>query len=415
MSSSRKASFIAYAKQWTVLGRDARMMLIYTVIRFLGFSVRSLFGNLYLLSLGYEQDFIGLLMSISAFPAIFLSLPAGFMVQRLGSRKSTIISGLAGAVAMTMIALSTSRSMLLVSYFINGCVLALNSVASFPLVAECAEPENQTMVFSAQHSVRTLTTFVGSLIGGFMPGSFALLLTVDPESAVAYRATLLASIAFMLIALIPLFILQDRPRIVSTRTSSTRQVWHLLPKWLKLVANNVLISVGAGFFVPFFNVFFKEAVGVSDEALGTIFALAALLTGLTTLLAPYFSKRWGVERSVVILQLASIPVMLAMGFIRWAPAVVVAHWVRMAIVRVASPLSWSVMMEQVPQEDRGVLNGLTMTLTKVITTIVPYISGMIQVRYGFAPLFVIGAVIYVIASATMYWFYIREPAAAAAA
>jgi predicted MFS family arabinose efflux permease len=290
-----------------------------------------------------------------------------------------------------------------------GCVQALTSVAMFPLVAECANADNRTQLFSAQHSTRTLVTFAGSLLGGVLPTAFAMALGVRLESAPAYRATLITGIVVMLLGLVPLFFIPDRPRKAPTRFANSWEVLRNFPQWAKVIANNALILVGASFFVPFFNVFFKEAVGVSDAVLGTIFAVASLMTGFTTLAGPYLSRRWGLAKSVVWLQLASIPFMLIMGSVRWLPAVVLAHWIRMAIVRAASPLSWSFMMGQVSEDEHGVVNGLIMTLSKVSSTIVPYVSGLLQVRYGFAPSFWLGAGVYVIASALMYWFFVHQP------
>ena len=52
--------------------------------------------------------------------------------------------------------------------------------------------------------------------------------------------------------------------------------------------------------------------------------------------------------------------------------------------------------------ERPVMSGLAQTFDRTGSSIMPYLSGLIQVRYGFAPLFIGAGSVYLISALLMY-------------
>ena len=392
----------SYGTTWADLSRDARLVLWYTVVDGIGFSIMGLFSNLYILSLGYQPDLVGLLLTVNALPAILLSLPVGLVANRLGLKRTLVIGRGGLALSLVALSLSTSQPGLIIARLLGGCAQVMVNVALYPLLTHCCEPDARPMLFSAQRAAQTLIGVIGSMVGGWLPAAFALLLVADPESALAYRSTMLFSTGFMFLALWPLSRLSDPPTVVVSPDRRSPGVRHSLPRWGRIILPRVLVMIGAGLFVPFMNVFFKEEIGVSNAQLGTIFAMANLITGIATLGGPAVARRLGTVRAIVALRIVPLPLMLILAFSRSLPLVVLTHWARTAITRMTDPLSYLFVMEQVDEEERPVMSGLAQTFDRTGSSIMPYFSGLIQVRYGFGPLFVGAGIIYLISALLMY-------------
>ena len=402
MSTKCKRLWQRANQAWAGLEESARLILIYTLISSLGFSILQLFTNLYILSLGYQQDFLGLLLSITSLPAIALSMPVGFLANRVGSKRVLLWGRWATAGTLALFALSTSAPALIITRLLNGLAQILVNVALFPLLTQCCPPEQRTALFSGQRAFQTFASVIGSLVGGFLPNWFASLLGVGPESMLAYRGTLLVAIVFMAASALPLSRIRVGERIHARRRYPGLAIFGMLPKWGRIIAPNVLIILGASLFVPFLNVFFREEFGVSNASLGSIFAMMNLVIGLATLGGPWVVRRLGLVRAIVTLQITPLPLMVVMAFSRFLPLVLVCHWVRAAIARMSGPLASLFIMEQVSDDERSLINGLEQTANRLGSATMPYISGVIQVNYGFAPLFLGAGAIYLVASLLLY-------------
>src|SRR5450432_479038 len=77
------------------------------------------------------------------------------------------------------------------------------------------------------------------------------------------------------------------------------------------VTGVVLISLGRGFFLPYFNLYFVKHLGASPALFGVIDGTANALTALLTLGAPWLAVRIGKINTIAITRLIGIPLLLA--------------------------------------------------------------------------------------------------------
>lgn len=392
------------------LSRNAKLFLVMTAISGLGNGIFMLFLNLFVLARGNDEAFLGLLMSLMSLSVLVLGLPMGILADRLGRKQALLLGGLISTVASLVAILSPADWPLVVAMVALGAGNALYMATGPAFMAENATEEERPTLFSLQSGLSMLVAFAGSAIGGPLPAAFASLLRVPPESAAAYRVTLLAAEGMMAFSFIPLLMVRgQRPRL-SKQEGQRAPSLRALPmrrKMFQLLLPELVIGLGAGLLIPYLNVFFKRRFAIPDSLLGLTFAVSQLLMGLATLAAPMLAERWGKVRTVVVTELASLPFLLVLGFVPVLPVAIAAFWLRGTLMNMAGPLYTAFAMEQIPEEERGKGGALLGLAWSIGQGIGPGISGLVQRSVGFSPLFLATGTTYLTAALLLQAFFGR--------
>jgi predicted MFS family arabinose efflux permease len=178
------------------------------------------------------------------------------------------------------------------------------------------------------------------------------------------------------------------------------------PVTLKLTFPNLLIGFGAASLIPYMNVFFNEKHAISDQTLGILFSLLSLTTGIGSIFSPRLEKLLrGKIAAVTTTQAISQFFLLLVGFSPRYSLAALGFLVRGTLMNMAVPLFDAFSMEQVPEQDQGAVNSLRTISWQLGWTIGPFLSGIVQVRYGFAPLFISTAALYSIATLLTWIFF----------
>jgi predicted MFS family arabinose efflux permease len=175
---------------------------------------------------------------------------------------------------------------------------------------------------------------------------------------------------------------------------------------VKLATPNFLIGIGAAILIPYMNVFFKDRYQISDSLLGLLFSLSSLFIGIGSIIGPRLTTQLGGKiRTVAFTQLASVVFMLMIGFV---PSLWIAGFsvlMRSALMNMSSPLYSAFCMEQTPEHQQGFVSSVMNVAWQVGWSVGPFVSGLVQVRYGFAPLFITTTVLYLLAVSVMWRFF----------
>ena len=186
-------------------------------------------------------------------------------------------------------------------------------------------------------------------------------------------------------------------------------VWKVLlrPLTLKLAIPNLVIGLGAATLVPYFNVFYAERFKMGDASLGILFSLGSLLTGIGCVIGPRLVGNLGGKvRTVVLGQGASLVFLLIIGFSPWPWLSVIGFLARGALMNMVAPLFDAFALEQSHEAEHGAVNSIRNLAWNVGWAVGPYISGVVQQRYGFSPLFVSTAILYGL-GITLTWIFFR--------
>jgi MFS family permease len=257
------------------------------------------------------------------------------------------------------------------------------------------------------------SVFVGNWVGGYLPSWIARFQSVDPTSSAAYGGALLAIGSAAVLGLVPLMML--RP----ARTKGVKKIQegdgfapfkYALenPKLLtRLLLPSLIISIGAGLFMPFMNVFFRVVHQQSDQVIGTLFAWGSLAMGVGLLIAPPIADRIGKIKLVVATQGLAIPFMMVLGFAPtfWMSAA--AYYVRLTLMNMSNPIYQTFVMEQVGASARATVASLVSMVWSFGRALSPTISGAVQVKYGFGPPFAAAIALYAVAVFSYWVFFLR--------
>ena len=398
-----------YIQPIRTFNRDARLFLWMTIISGIILSGWQLFFNIYMLQSGVTREFLGIVNSLPSLTGLLLGIPIGRLSDRIGRRQAIIISIVFSSFSFLGQVTFKQPVLILIMSGLTGIFNMFLIVSVSPLMMKLSNLDNRTMLFSLNYGVQTLAGAVGSLFAGQLPGLFGGLLHVGSTSADAYRAVLITTILLGTTALIPIWLMKE-PQTLPTQpkpgSASTSPKSGLTRLTVKLATPNFLIGIGAAILIPYMNVFFKDRYQISDSLLGILFGLSSLFIGIGSIIGPRLTTQLGGKiRTVAFTQLASVVFMLMIGFV---PSLWVAGFsvlMRSALMNMSSPLYSAFCMEQTPERQQGYVSSVLNVAWQIGWSVGPFLSGLVQVRYGFAPLFITTTVLYLMANATMWLFF----------
>lgn len=388
-------------------GRNARLYILFSFASGFSIAVYSLFFNLYVISLGKSSSFLGILVALPMAMNLLFALPAGLLGDRIGYKRGLLVGTFLTIASIVGIALSSSSSGLITFSVVSGLGNSLIWVMGAPFMMENSLEEGRTHLFSVQFSMNTFSGFFGFLIGGSLPVFFAHFLGGAAGDAIPYRATLLVSAGLMGVAFMPLFFLHKSKREGHSEAVHLREAFSEPRLTAKLLIPEIVIGLGAGLLVPYFNIFFKQTFALSDSLLGTLFAGQSIAIGLATLTGPLLAARWGKIRAVAATQLASIPFLLLLGYSSFLTVAAVGFLARAALMNMGGPLYSAFAMEKIAPRRRAAINGILTMSWSGSFALSNWISGHLQGTVGFSPLFVMTCIAYVIGATLTYIFFAR--------
>ena len=154
------------------------------------------------------------------------------------------------------------------------------------------------------------------------------------------------------------------------------------------------------------NVFYKVRFSISDADLGLLYSLSDLLIGIGSLMAPWLASRLGGKvRAVAVTQLGSLVFLLVTGFAPFLWLSSAGYLLRTGLMNMSSPLYSAFCMERTPEHRQGLVNSILSLSWNIGWAVGPFISGIVQQRYGFAPLFIATAILYFVAVTIIWTFF----------
>ena len=393
--------------------RNVKLYLVSTIFRAASTGAWSLLLNLYLDSLGLSVAFIGLTNTLFTAFSVVCSIPAGLIADRIG-RKRAMVIGLTGiALSRLGVAVFSKGWLIAASSTLFGIVGPLFFTSVPPFLTENSRPRDRAMLFTVDASLMNLASFVATTGGGYLPRLLGAILGVGPESAPAYRGAMLAAAGGMAAGLVPVLALHGRQSPAFPRRAA-----RLLPRtWprfsdprlmARILIPRLLNGFGAGLVFPFLNLFYKQQFGVSDAALGWILGVTSVTVALMQLVGGAIAERQGKIRATLVARAVATPMMLIMGFVPSLPLVAAANWVRSGLMRLGGPLYMAFVMEQLDESERATGSSLMAMTWDLGWSTAPYVSGLVQVQWGFGPLFVATTALYGLSVVCVYRFFGRR-------
>lgn len=461
--------FIEYLRQFGRFSRNARLYLMNNVLSGITTGILLLLYNLYLFSLGYGADFIGLALFVATIGAGIAIFPAGICVDRYSNKAILIWSNLLiGAAGIGQI-LFRQPWPLLISGFIAGMAYAFILVINAPFLVRNSDSTERPHLFSVNIVLILITSVIGSVLGGALPLWFRAtpwlmsplptgigwLLAAQPVPR-SYQLSLLFAGVIAAPSFIPLFMLREPARTRNTGGMEPGQTQGIeaqdaeqgqdaghqpgQPQGIaptmhepffvhgrgilrgypgskirvRTILHNpiyvfslvqVFIGAGAGLFINYFNLYFVNYLKASSAFFGVLNGGTIAIAALLTLTAPWLAQRIGRVNTIVLTQLASIPLLVTLGLTTYLPLAALCFLFRQGFMDMSNGIFQVFSMEAVPEEHRGIANSSYQVAFQVPWALTAPLGGLLIANVGYTPIFVGAAVCYLLAIGTLWGNY----------
>ncbi len=316
----------------------------------MGFSGFMLLFNLYLKSLNFPEGRIGNIISATTLGTFVMALPASIIIRRFSIKRILLIATPIATFSYLMQVSVTQYHLILGAGFSAGLAAVFFRVSAAPFFMRNSTPKERPYLFSMQFALMLIAGIIGNLLAGFLPG---IIKKTDIPTVISYRWTLYIFGCLVLVAIIPYFLIKEKPagKIQKFKIHSRRLI-------LRLFLPNLVVGVGAGLSIPFLNLYFKDIFHTPTRLIGIFYSGQQLLMITGLLVAPVIAERIGKIKTVVFSQLFSIPFLIILGISRNISLSVGAFFIRAALMNMAQPLFTNFAMESVTPDEQPFTNAL---------------------------------------------------------
>jgi MFS family permease len=395
--------------------RNFWLLLAQNLAVFLGIAVQALILNLYLVALGYREDFIGLVAFVQTAAIGAGAMPASWLSPRIGARRVLIGATIALGASFGLMASLEVPALIVAASAISGVAMAHIFVPSAPYLADNTGSEERRAAFSANFAALSLASVAGSALGGLVPG------LIGGNALFGYRYALLAGSVLSALGALPLLVADDRrveapplpPAAPDAETrrrgdaSSPPNPRGLRKDMVAMAAATTLLAASTGLVVAFFNVFLRDVVAAPTGQIGTVFAAASVAMAPGSLIGPAAARRWGAVPMIVLPRLLSAPLILALALL---PSTLLlcgsVYALRSMLVSISQPLDNAFAMELVPPRDRARVAALRTMSWNGGWAIATGLGGIAIVSVGY-PLIFATAALLTLGSVAVLWANFR--------
>jgi MFS family permease len=276
---------------------------------------------------------------------------------------------------------------LILGEVIGGVGVSLTWIAFSPFLSEHSSAYERTHLFGATQSLNIISGFIGSTVAGVLPLWFALVLALPIDSAPTFQLALFSWIIPLVIAIIPLLFIRKQNQIPEqNNTVGDAPSGDMLPEKepkgnLSIVIGfalvYVILGIGAGFIVPFLNVFFWDFYNLPTPFVGLIQGLGSASVALGTFLAPILSSRIGKVRAIIVVQTLSLPFLVTLA-VFVDPFIASASYIlRQVFMTAAIPIDGALQMEIVPRSWRTPMSAVITAVFNAALAISVQITGQL--------------------------------------
>lgn len=363
----------------------------------IGLYIFVLLYNLYLLDLGYREDFLGWVSSAMSAGSIVGALPGAAIVRKLGL-KQTVICGSAGVAVLCMCRTAAfGHAWLIATAFVAGALSSIWAVSLVPMVAALTHEKNRALGYSIWSGWGIGLGVIVGVVAGSMTDwilkSGLVMGEVSARQIALLTGSGIALLSPLLLMRLPVDRTEDAHTKVFPRSSFVKRFLAAWAVW----------NVGVGAFNPFFTAYFSRQLHMSTERIGFVFSATQLLELGALLAAPVALRRFGVVRGISLMQagVALSFAMLATG----PPAIMagIAYALFGSFQCMSEPATFTLLMSRVEVDQRAGASSLSFFVTAASQAVATAAAGQSIVRFGYRPLLIFGSATTALAA----WLFYR--------
>ena len=385
------------------MSRDGWLLFVTRFARLFAYGSLSVILVFYLIGLGLTEAQAGLVLTLTLFGDVIVSLYLTTRADRIGRRRMLIVGSILMAAAGLAFACTSNLFFLVIAGTIGVISPSGNEVGPFLSIEQAAlshivPAAARTEVFAWYTLAGSLATAFGALCGGALTQALehTSMTHVQSYRAVVFLyAALGIGLAFLftrLSTLVEVDTVSNGPAS-SLSVANAFGIGRSRNVVLKLSSLFALDSFAGGFVVQSFAAYwFYLRFGVEPATLGAIFFWANVFAGISALLASRIAARIGLIRTMVVTHLPSNILLILVPLMPNFSLAVLVLLLRFSISQMDVPTRQSYTMAVVPAEERSAEGGFTGVARTTGAAISPLLAGFLFARPSLinAPFFIAG-------------------------
>lgn len=383
--------------------KNIYLFLLINILASFSMGIFNMFVGIYLKEIGYHENFVGNILSINTFSIAIASIPSAYLIEKIGRKRSFSLGFILIALGSGCIVLFKNTFLILLMSILNGSGMSMKSTAEGMYITENTKEEDRISVFS----MNFIASNIGMMSASFLGGLLSYYMSNYFTSTQAIKYIFLMSSVLSTLALIPIFFMKepDNLRTRSFKDCISGYVNILNKKVMVFMVYNFFIGAGAGMVVPFFSVYLKYSMNISDGIVGTILSISQFGCILGGVIIPIISNKIGKPKAVILSQLLSIPFLISITFPQNIAFVIVAFFMRNGLMNMATPLIQNLSMEMVNEKDRTNLSSVLSLSSNVSRAIGIAIGGFMMETISYNSPYYLTIVIYLGAIVMFSYIY----------
>jgi MFS family permease len=422
----------SWRPQW--LSRDLLCLFAARALRSFAIGYLGIILPIYISELGYNAVHLGMLFSISGFTAAALAISIGVLADRFGRKPFIILIALMMAAGSVVLSLAHNFAVIVAAAafgtigFPGGAGGGGGWGPYYPaaqsLVAEQAEYEHRTTIFS-------VLSFVGVIAGSF--GSLASALprllntTAKVSMLTGFRLLLLLTALIgisMALVVIPVQEIRysrvlgqapdpgpETPRAAVDVEIDVRKRFGLSPKSRRLVwrfmVTNATNGLAQGMMGPFVVYWFYKRFGVSAADLGHLYFIINICAALPYLAVGRVARRFGAVVTIAMSRAISAIMLFAVILMPTYSLAAIVYVVRVVVAVFAVPVRQSFLMGVIEPAERSSAAGFANTPSQVSQSLSAYAAGVL-IHYVALSMPLVGAGVFQGLNALLYFSFFRN-------
>ncbi len=380
------SAWASLSKPFSGFGKPFWIFLFSENLYDCGLYIFVLLYNLYLLDLGYREDFLGWMSSAMTAGSIAGTIPAAFIARLFGLKRVMIFGSASVACLCVVRTLVPGRPALLGAAFAMGVISAIWAVSLVPVVAALTSEKDRPLGYSLWTGWGVGLGVLCGAVAGFLPGW-----TGGKRPALLWGAF----VAF----LSPWVLLRLQ---LGKADHGERRVFPRGPFVIRYLAAYTVFHFAIGMFNPFFSAYFSRQLHMPVSRIGVVFSGAQLATLVALLLAPAVLRKFGTVAGIAGMQLgmAASLALLATGPPAIAAGVLYAAYMSFQVM--TEPGVFTMLMGRVDPAERAGASALNFFAMNAPQAAAAGIAGVAVTRFGYQVVLGAAAAIAAVA-AFLFW------------
>ena len=403
------------------LSKDGKLLLAARTLRTFAYGFLSVILAIYLKLVGFEDFYIGLILTATLVNSVIFTLIASFYADRVGRRKILIMYAALMSLSGLIFFLTTNYIALIISALIGTINVTGTETGAFLSIEQAVLPQmvndihKRNTVYALYNMVGTFAMSAGVLLSG-LPQILAQQYGLNQIQSIRPLFLLYSIIGLAVLGIY--YLISNKVEVQTNNSMRHKPLRKTLSPQSKQIVGKLsslfaLDSFAGGFVIQsIVSLWFFTKFGVDLTTLSYIFSVAGVLTAFSYLAAAKIADRIGLINTMVFTHIPSNILIILVAFAPTFPLAVALYLARMALSQMDVPTRQSYLVAVVKENERTAAAGITNISRNITQSISPSIAGYILQSLSIlsAP-FVLGGALKIVYDVALYFNFksIRPP------